>query len=35
MAVVLIHQMQLTEEQYDQLAQRLNPQGLNAPLIKG
>lgn len=31
MPVVLIHQMQLSEEQYDQLCQTLNPQGLNSP----
>jgi hypothetical protein len=31
MAVVLVHQMQLSEEQYDQLCQSLNPQGLNSP----
>ena len=31
MPVILIHQMQLTEGQYDELSQSLNPQGLNAP----
>jgi hypothetical protein len=30
MPVVLIHQMQLSEEQYDQLTRRLNPAGLNS-----
>ena len=30
MAVVLIHQMRLSEEQYDRLGQSLNPQGLNS-----
>ena len=31
MAVVLVHQMQLSEAQYDAVIKRLNPKGLNAP----
>jgi hypothetical protein len=31
MAVVLVHKMQLSEEQYDRLCHSLNPKGLNSP----
>lgn len=31
MAVVLVHQMRMTEAQYDQVCRSLNPEGLNSP----